>query len=73
MTTAQSTDPIPYGVHTSEPSPMGSVNAALIAAAPELLEALKALMGYANLGAYERAAVRQQAHAAIQKATGGQQ
>jgi hypothetical protein len=43
--------------------------ARLMAAAPDLLEALTALVGYDNLGAYERAAVRQQARAAIQKAT----
>lgn len=46
-------------------------NARLIAAAPELLEALEALLSYDNLGAYDRATVRQQARAAIAKATGG--
>lgn len=41
-------------------------------AAPELLEALKALLNHDNMGAYERAEVRQKARAAIAKATGGQ-
>jgi hypothetical protein len=47
-----------------------AANVRLIAAAPELLEALEALLNYENLGAYERADVRQQARAAIAKATG---
>lgn len=45
-------------------------NARLIAAAPELLEALKGLLNYENLGAYARSDVRKQARAAIAKATG---
>lgn len=49
-----------------------AANARLMAAAPELMDALKALLNYDNLGAYERADVRQKARAAIAKATGGQ-
>ena len=43
--------------------------AALIVAAPELLEALEALLNYDNLGSYDRANARQLARAAIAKAT----
>ena len=46
-------------------------NAKLIAAAPDLLAALTALLNYANLGAYERANAVTAARAAIAKATGG--
>lgn len=53
---------------------MGSVetraNARLIAAAPELLAALEAMLNYANLGAYERADAVKAARAAIAKAKG---
>ena len=45
-------------------------DARLIAAAPELLAALDALLNYNSLGSYDRASVRQQARAAIAKATG---
>ena len=47
-------------------------NARLIAAAPELFAALKDLLNYENLGAYDRADVRKQARAAIAKAGGTQ-
>lgn len=43
-------------------------SARLIVAAPELLAALKDLLNYENLGAYDRADVRKQARAAIAKA-----
>lgn len=45
-------------------------NASLIAAAPDLLEALKSMVNYANLGAYERADAMKAARAAITKAKG---
>ena len=37
----------------------------------ELVAALKSLLNYENLGAYERSDVRKQARAAIAKAEGG--
>lgn len=57
---------------TAAGSEQQEANARLMAAAPELMDALKALLNYDNLGAYERADVRQKARAAIAKATGGQ-
>lgn len=47
----------------------GNANARLIAAAPELLEALRQLLHSSGLD--ERAAAQMAAHAAIHKATGG--
>lgn len=45
-------------------------NAQLIAAAPDLLDALKTMLNFGNLGAYERADAVMAAKAAINKATG---
>lgn len=45
-------------------------NARLIASAPELLESVRSLLNYANLGAYDRADAVKTARAAIRKATG---
>lgn len=59
-----------YGPQSETPFAQAH-NARLIAAAPDLLEALKGLLNYENLGAYDRADVRKQARAAIAKATGG--
>lgn len=47
-----------------------AANARLIAAAPDLLAALRSVLNYANLGAYERADAMQAARTAIAKATG---
>lgn len=45
-------------------------NARLMAAAPDMLTALQAMLNYANLGAYERADAVKKARAAIAKAIG---
>ena len=47
-------------------------NARLIAAAPDLLAALRGLLDYGSLGAYGRAAAVNAALAAVAKATGDQ-
>lgn len=57
-------------VGTMTGSKVDIANAALIAAAPDLLAALQAMVNYANLGAYQRADAFNAAHAAIAKAGG---
>jgi hypothetical protein len=62
------TDGVALGSRSTDET---KANARLIAAAPELLEALKSLLNYANLGAYQRADTVKAARAAIAKAEGG--
>lgn len=66
-TTCSNTSPATMQAHRD-----GTVaaNARLIAAAPDLLKRLKALLNYANMGAYDRAKAVNAARAVIAKATG---
>jgi hypothetical protein len=64
------------GAIVCNPSPMGEANARLIAAAPDLLNALMALVGEADLGEVDLGdddrVKLEHARAAIAKATWGQ-
>ena len=63
------------GVAITDPSPLKIADARLIAAAPELLAALRHLLEDAvalNMGESDRSGVLVEARAAIAKATGGQ-
>ena len=63
------------GCTVCNPSPMGEANARLIAAAPDLLEALQGMIDYfigGSIDDYSDTETMQAARAAIAKATGDQ-
>ena len=60
----------PKTLWTTTANEVEQANSRLIAAAPDLLTALEALLNYGNLGAYDRADAMKAARAAIARAKG---